>query len=54
VGKGAKRRAHAFLFDATAWASLRSAHPTKLTGWEQTDCSYHVAAQAQVDRPAKV
>ena len=33
VGKGAERRAHAVhsLRGLTAWASLRSAHPTKLT-----------------------
>ena len=29
VGKGAKRRAHVFLAASSAWASLRSAHPTK-------------------------
>src|ERR1700684_2347442 len=29
VGQGAKRRAHAFLAASSAWASLRSAHPTK-------------------------
>jgi hypothetical protein len=29
VGKGATRRAHVFLVASSAWASLRSAHPTK-------------------------